>query len=221
MIRRPPRSTLFPYTTLFRSPTFFITNILLLILYWLSSTGLETTITKILNPIFNMINFVFSQPFLTLPLKWIPFALALFILGLVALVLILWPYILVGVSFIALIIKTLWNKRKQRKRIVKTIWILFFLYIFALWFAMANNNLNWLPGKSQAEHILYKKCNPWAEKYTPDAVKKAIGLQITKYVEVKYGRAIILNYAKKQNNLWNLIKVVWSGVKIFFMKGFI
>src|SRR5256885_10905890 len=26
MIRRPPRSTLFPYTTLFRSPTHFVTH---------------------------------------------------------------------------------------------------------------------------------------------------------------------------------------------------
>ena len=166
-----------------------------------------------------MIEFVFSQPFLTLPLQWIPFALALLLIGIVALIFLLWPYILISASFLALIIKTLWNKRKQRKRLIKTAWVLFFVYLFTLWFAMANKTINWLPGKSQTEYVLYEKCNPWAEKYTPDAAKKAVGLQIVKYVETEYGLAITLDAARKQNNLWGLIKVVWGGTKIFFMKG--
>ncbi len=196
-----------------------LTTSIFLILYGLHNTGFETTITKILTPIFNMVSFVFSQPFLTLPLKWIPLALAIFIMGFVALALILWPYILVGISFMALIAKTLWNKTKERKRVVKIIWILFFVYIFTLWFAMANNTANWLPGKSQTEYVLYEKCNPWAEKYTPDAAKKVAGLQVIKYVETEYGLAITLDAARKQNNLWSAVKVVWGGAKIFFMKG--
>lgn len=84
---------------------------------------------------------------------------------------------------------------------------------------MANDTINWLPGKSQTEYVLYEKYNPWAEKYTPDAAKKAEGLQIIKYVETEYGLAITLDSAREQNNLWGLVKVVWGGTKIFFMKG--
>ena len=199
-------------------PLFFII-IILLVLFWLHSTGLESKITQVLNPIFNMVYFVFSQPFFTLPIMWMLPALIIFLLGLLALFLLLWPYILIGISSTAIIVKTLRNKRPERKRIIKIAWSIFFIYLFTLWFAMANNNLDWLPGKKNVEYVLYKKCNPWAEKYTPEAAKNSIGLQIIKGIETEYGLSITLSAAKEQNNLWSLVKVIWSGTKFFFMKG--
>ncbi|MFH1237968.1 MAG: hypothetical protein ABIH79_01085 [archaeon] len=186
---------------------------ILLILYLLHSTGIENIITKSLNPIFNMIDFAFSQTFFTLPLKWMPLALVIFLIGFVAIVLILWPYIFIGVSFVALIAKTLWNKRKKKKRIAIAVWIFLFGYVFTVWFAMANDTANWLPGKSQTEYILYEKANPWAEKYTPEAVKKAIGENLADNLNT------ILNIAEKQNNFWKWINVIRSGAKIFLTKG--
>ena len=123
---------------------------ILLILYWLHSTGFETKITQVLNPLFNMVGFVFNQTSFILPLLWIPLVLIIFIMSIIALLLILWPYIFAGISLVALIRKTLRNKRERKKQTIKAIWTFLFTYIFILWFAMANNTINWLPGKSQA-----------------------------------------------------------------------
>src|SRR5260370_32167895 len=47
MIRRPPRSTLFPYTTLFRSKIILIKQELLLLVYELNRSGLLAENEKI------------------------------------------------------------------------------------------------------------------------------------------------------------------------------
>ena len=166
-----------------------------------------------------MLDWFFSQTFFTLPLKWLPFAVAVFVIGLIALILLLWPYIMIGVSFAALIVKSLWNKTRKKKKMIKLVWVVFFTYLFVLWFAMANNTIKWLPGKEQAEYVLYKKCNPWAERYTPEAAKRAVATKIAEYVKVKYGIDVTIEAAKKQSNLWKWIKVIWEGVKAFFISG--
>ncbi|MEA3248513.1 MAG: hypothetical protein U9Q73_02290 [Nanoarchaeota archaeon] len=189
------------------------------VLYWLHTSGCENVITKFLTPFFNMISWLFNQNFFTLPLQWIPLTLVIFILVFIILMLLLWPYVVVGISFLALIKKTLWNKRLKKRRIIKSAWTCFFVYSFVLWFAMANNSINWLPGKTQAEFVLCKKANPWAERYTPTAAKKAIGIQIAKYVQTKYGIDVTIDAARKQGNLWQWTKVIWGGVKLFFWRG--
>src|SRR5689334_24556574 len=55
MIRRPPRSTLFPYTTLFRSTLEILNNTLAKILVDLS-TKKSVVIIDSLNGLFNMLN---------------------------------------------------------------------------------------------------------------------------------------------------------------------
>src|SRR3712207_235642 len=51
MIRRPPRSTLFPYTTLFRSWIAVIPIILMFIFAWLKVPAIPTLFTNILTTI--------------------------------------------------------------------------------------------------------------------------------------------------------------------------
>lgn len=192
---------------------------ILFVLYWLYSSGHESIVSRALTPFFNMIGWFFSQTFFTLPLKWLPLAVVVCIIGLIALVLLLWPYIMIGVSFVALIVKTLWNKTKKRKRLIRIGWAFFFAYMFVLWFAMANNAIRWLPGKSQAEYVLYKKCNPWAERYTPESAKKVVGEKVAEYMEVKYGIDVTIDAAKRQSNVWKWVNVVWEGAKTFFFSG--
>src|SRR5690242_20954044 len=57
MIRRPPRSTLFPYTTLFRSGILSVIRTILLISSVISliGTGVELVLINHLNPILQMI----------------------------------------------------------------------------------------------------------------------------------------------------------------------
>src|SRR5262245_64349633 len=52
MIRRPPRSTLFPYTTLFRSPNFLGTLNMLALSYWFQWLSQQSPAGQTLEPAF-------------------------------------------------------------------------------------------------------------------------------------------------------------------------